>query len=316
MMVAIVVEHLRKTYRTRAGASVEAVRGVSFTVNEGEVFALLGPNGAGKTTTLEICEGYRDRDDGEVLVLGLDPRHGGQELRARVGLVLQETAVEPFLTVREVLRRTADYYPRPRAVDEVLDLIGLTGKAGARVRTLSGGQQRRLDVGLGIIGRPDLIFLDEPTTGFDPSARRGAWDLVRGLTGGGTTIILTTHYMEEAQALADRVAVLAGGTIVAEGRPESIGGRDRAAARIRFRLPPATGPDLLPVAAEPTGDGAFEVHTDDELRVLHTLTGWALEHDVALAELVVDRPSLEDVYLTLTADATGATPAAPTGADQ
>jgi ABC-2 type transport system ATP-binding protein len=311
-MAAIVVERLRKTYRTRSGFTVDAVRGVSFTVAEGEVFALLGPNGAGKTTTLEICEGYRDRDDGKVTVLGMDPRDGGRELRARVGLVLQETAVERFLTVREVLRRNAGFYPRPRGVDEVLDLVGLTEKANALVRTLSGGQQRRLDVGLGIIGRPDLLFLDEPTTGFDPSARRGAWELVRRLTGGGTTIILTTHYMEEAQALADRVAVIAAGTIVAEGTPESIGGRDHSATRVRFRLPPGVSADVLPVSAEATQDGAVELHTDDEIRVLHTLTGWALAHDMPIEDLVVDRPSLEDIYLTLT-DATAA-PTPPTGA--
>jgi ABC-2 type transport system ATP-binding protein len=311
-MPAVVVERLRKTYRTRSGTPVEAVRGVSFTVTEGEVFALLGPNGAGKTTVLEICEGYRDPDDGDVAVLGLDPRRGGAELRARIGIVLQETAVEPFLTVREVLARHADFYPRPRGVGEVLELVGLTAKARARVRTLSGGQQRRLDVGLGIIGRPDLLFLDEPTTGFDPSARRGAWDLVRSLCGGGTTVILTTHYMEEAQALADRVAVLAGGMIVAEGTPASIGGRDRAAVRVRFRLPGAAADHVLPVAAVATGEGTYEIDTEDELRVLHTLTGWALERGVPVHDLVVDRPTLEDIYLRLTATET--TRSAPAGA--
>jgi ABC-2 type transport system ATP-binding protein len=310
---AIVVDQLRKSYQSRTGQAVEAVRGVSFTVAEGEVFALLGPNGAGKTTTLEICEGYRQRDAGTVSVLGMDPGAGGQALRSRVGLVLQETTVESFLTVREVLQRNAGYYPRPREVDEVLELVGLTEKASARAGTLSGGQQRRLDVALGIVGRPDLLFLDEPTTGFDPSARRVAWDMVRGLTGGGTTIVLTTHYMDEAQALADRVAVIADGRIVAEGTPESIGGRDRAAVRIRFRLPADVPGDHLPVPAEPADHGAYELHTDDELRVLHTLTGWALDRGVHLEELVVDRPSLEDIYLALTGDS-GPAAAAPTGA--
>jgi ABC-2 type transport system ATP-binding protein len=292
--VAIHVDDLRKRY-----GETEAVAGVSFDVQPGEVFALLGPNGAGKTTTLEILEGYRARTSGTVQVLGLDPATGGAPLRRRIGIVLQATAVEPFLTVREVLTRNAGYYPKSRDVDTVIKLVGLDDKADARVKTLSGGQQRRLDVALGIVGDPELLFLDEPTTGFDPSARRGAWDLVRALAEEGTTILLTTHYMEEAQHLADRVAVIARGHIVALGTPDTIGGRADAAARIRFILPPGIGPEQLPVPAA-MENGRVEVRTEDEVRVLHDLTGWALDAGVALEQLTVERPSLEDVYLELT----------------
>ena len=297
---------LEKSY-----GDVAAVRGVDFTVTAGEVFALLGPNGAGKTTVLEILEGFRRRTAGRVEVLGMDPAVGGRHLRERIGVVLQETAVEPYLTVREVLARNAGYYPRPRRVDEVISLAGLEEKAGARVKTLSGGQQRRLDVALGIIGDPELVFLDEPTTGFDPSARRGAWELVRRLTGGGTTVVLTTHYMDEAQALSHRVAVITAGRIVAEGPPESIGGRHLAAARIRFRLPAGVRPEDLPVAADQDAD-RVEVRTEDELRVLHALTSWALDRRVRLEGLTVDRPSLEDVYLSLTGTAAPTPGAVPT----
>jgi ABC-2 type transport system ATP-binding protein len=216
--------------------------------------------------------------------------------------VLQATAVEPYLTVREVVTRNAGYYPSPRDVDSVIKLVGLDEKADARVKTLSGGQQRRLDVALGIVGGPELLFLDEPTTGFDPSARRGAWELVRTLAGEGTTILLTTHYMDEAQHLADRVAVIARGHIVAEGTPDTIGGRADAAARIRFVLPAGVGADRLPVAAS-LENGHVEVRTEDEVRVLHQLTGWALDNGVSLEQLTVERPSLEDVYLQLTGSA-------------
>jgi ABC-2 type transport system ATP-binding protein len=291
------VADLRKQY-----GEIEAVGGVSFTVQPGEVFALLGPNGAGKTTTLEILEGYRTRTSGTVEVLGLDPATGGPHLRERIGIVLQATAVEPYLTVREVVTRNAGYYPRPRDVDAVINLVGLDEKAHARVKTLSGGQQRRLDVALGIVGGPELLFLDEPTTGFDPSARRGAWELVRALAGEGTTILLTTHYMDEAQHLADRVAVIAQGHIVAEGTPDTIGGRADAAVRIRFVLPDGVGADRLPVAAS-LDNGHAEVRTEDEVRVLHQLTGWALDNGVPLEQLTVERPSLEDVYLDLTGSA-------------
>jgi len=296
---AIVVEDLHKSY-----GAVEAVRGVDFEVQTGEVFALLGPNGAGKTSVLEVLEGFRRRTRGRVEVLGADPATGDRRLRERVGVVLQETAVEPYLTVREVLTRNAGYYPRPRPVAEVISLAGLGEKADARVKTLSGGQQRRLDVALGIVGDPELVFLDEPTTGFDPSARRGAWELVRRLTGGGTTIVLTTHYMDEAQALADRVAVLANGRIVAVGTPDSIGGRNLAAVRVRFRLPAGVRRDELPMPA-PGEDDRVEIRTEDELRVLHALTGWALDRGTKLEGLTVDRPSLEDVYLSLTGDVAG-----------
>src|SRR5579872_6541413 len=296
-MSTVSVEHLSKSY----GATT-AVEDVSFVVESGEVFALLGPNVAGKTTTIEILEGFRSRDRGDVKVLGFDPgdRLRARELRERMGVVLQELAVEPFLSVRQALARNAGYYPNPRSVDEVLQLIGLEQKASAKVKSLSGGQQRRLDLGLGIIGNPELLFLDEPTTGFDPSARRSAWDLVRTLTRGGATVILTTHYMDEAEALADRVAVLSAGRIVAEGAPESLGGRDRGEARIRFRLPPGTRPESLPVTPTSVEDGHVEVHTSEEVAVLAALTTWALREGVALSGLTVERLTLEDVYLRLT----------------
>ncbi len=293
---AIVVEDLRKSY-----GDLEAVRGISFEVHRGEVFALLGPNGAGKTTTLEVLEGFRERTAGEVRVLGIDPTGQPLSLRSRVGIVLQDTGSEAYLTVREVLQRTAGYYEQPRGVDEVVALVGLEEKADARVKVLSGGQRRRLDVALGIIGRPELVFLDEPTTGFDPSARRESWDLVRNLTGTGTTVILTTHYMDEAQTLADRLAVIAAGRIVAEGTPESLGGRDTAAAHIRFQLPAGLAmTDLVVPATDVSAAGLVTITTEDELRVLHQLTGWALDAGYELAGLRVDRPSLEDVYLDLT----------------
>jgi ABC-2 type transport system ATP-binding protein len=293
---AVVVAGLRKSY-----GAVQAVRGASFTVGPGEIFALLGPNGAGKTTTLEILEGFRTRDAGRVEVLGLDPgdRSHGRALRERIGLVLQDIAVEPYLTVRETIARNAGYYPAPRDVDEVIGLVGLAGQARRKVRALSGGQKRRLDLALGLIGRPELLFLDEPTTGFDPNARRDAWEIVRGLRGEGTTIVLTTHYMEEAQALADRVAVISGGQIVAEGTPATIGGRDTARARIRFARPGGCGAGDLPFDVVP-GDGLVTVETAEPTRTLHQLTGWALRHGTVLDQLTVDRPSLEDIYLRLT----------------
>jgi ABC-2 type transport system ATP-binding protein len=297
-VVAIAVDGLRKSF-----GDLEAVRGVSFEVKEGEVFALLGPNGAGKTTILEILEGYQARTAGSVSVLGLDPGEAADAVRERIGIVLQGTAIEPYLTVREVLTRNAAYYRQPRGVDEVIVLVGLEEKAAARVKTLSGGQQRRLDVGLGIIGRPELLFLDEPTTGFDPSARRSAWELVRSLAHDGTTVLLTTHYMDEAQALADRLAVIAKGQFVATGTPDTVGGRAEAAVRIAFLAPSGVAAADLPVAAVDVG-GVMEVRTLDEVRVLHTLTGWALERGVALDGLVVDRPSLEDVYLELVGEET------------
>jgi ABC-2 type transport system ATP-binding protein len=297
-MPAIVVEDLRKTYGGR-----DAVGGVSFEVREGEVFALLGPNGAGKTTTVEILEGYRTRTSGRVEVLGADPASGGKPWRERIGIVLQSCGLDPYLTVSEYVLHTGRAYPHARPVEELLDLVGLNEKAGARVKTLSGGQQRRLDLALALVGDPDLIFLDEPTTGFDPSARRGAWDLVEGLCKLGKTILLTTHFMDEAQHLADRVAVIVDGQIVATGTPETIGGRDLAAVLIRFALPEglALGDVPVPVApAEQEEPGYVELTTDDSTRVLHDLTGWALERGVVLRGLTVTRPTLEDVYLELT----------------
>jgi ABC-2 type transport system ATP-binding protein len=292
-VAAITVAGLRKSY-----GSTEAVKGISFEVAEGEVFALLGPNGAGKTTTVEILEGYRRRDAGAVSVLGMDPERGGTRMRERIGIVLQECGFEELLTVREILDRQAGYYPAARPVEEVIDLVGLEDKVGARIRTLSGGQRRRLDLALALVGSPDLIFLDEPTTGFDPAARRNAWDLVKRLGGLGTTVLLTTHYMDEAQYLADRVAVIAAGRIVAEGDPKSIGGRDSSAALIRFALPAGTPVSALPVSAKMDG-GLVLIEAPDLTRTLHVLTGWALERGVQLDGLTVSRPSLEDVYLDL-----------------
>jgi ABC-2 type transport system ATP-binding protein len=296
-MSAVSVRHLAKSYGDK-----HAVRDVSFEVEKGEVFALLGPNGAGKTTTIEILEGFRDRSGGEVATLGVDPadRSTQRWLRTRIGVVLQELAVEPYYSVRQVLTRNAGYYPSPRPVDEVIRQIGLTEKADERVKKLSGGQQRRLDVGLGIIGNPELLFLDEPTTGLDPSGRRDTWDLIRQLAASGTTVMLTTHYMDEVEALANRVAVLANAEIVAEGTPTSIGGRDSSEATIRFVLPPGVEVAALPVTPTALHDGLVEFRTRDELRVLHDLTGWALEHDHALIGLSVVRLTLEDVYLNLT----------------
>ncbi len=298
-MSAVVVDDLRKSY-----GQVEAVRGISFTVEEGEIFALLGPNGAGKTTTLEILEGFRSRDTGRAEVLGYDPgnRASGRALREQIGLVLQDIAVEPYLTVRETVARNAGYYPNPRDVDGVIDLVDLTPQLRQKVKDLSGGQKRRLDLALGMIGNPRLLFLDEPTTGFDPNARRGAWQVVENLRSAGTTILLTTHYMDEAQALADRVAVITAGQIVAAGPPATIGGRDTAQARIRFAPPQGYVVGDLPFEPTVDGDGLLTLHTDEPTELLHRLTGWALDHGLTLSRLAVDRPSLEDVYLRLTGD--------------
>jgi len=294
------VRHLAKSY-----GEVAAVRDVSFEVEQGEIFALLGPNGAGKTTTVEILEGFRDRSGGEVETLGVDPARRATQrwLRTRIGVVLQELAVEPYYTVRQVLKRNAGYYPTPRPVDEVIEMIGLKEKADDRVKKLSGGQQRRLDVGLGVVGNPELLFLDEPTTGLDPSGRRDSWDLIRRLASAGTTVLLTTHYMDEVEALADRVAVLSNGEIVASGTPTSIGGRDSGAVTIRFMMPEGVIESDVPAAVTSVDDGLVQVVTDDELRVLHTLTGWALDHDHVLMGLAVVRVTLEDIYLKLTRDA-------------
>ena len=293
---AVEVSGLRKSY-----GRVDAVRDVGFTVGYGEIVALLGPNGAGKTTTLEILEGFRARDGGTAEVLGYDPgeRSSARELRERTGLVLQDIAVEPYLTVRETIARSAGYYRAPRGVAEVIGLAGLTGLERRKVRSLSGGQKRRLDLALGLIGDPALLYLDEPTTGFDPAARRDAWQLVRGLRTAGMTILLTTHDMDEAQALADRVVLLAGGVVVASGEPAALGGRDAERARISFRLPAGYTAADLPVSSH-SENGMVVVETDAPTQVLHRLTDWAITRGHGLTGLTVQRPSLEDVYLELT----------------
>jgi ABC-2 type transport system ATP-binding protein len=294
----ISVRGLRKRY-----GDVEAVKGIDLHMERGEVFALLGPNGAGKTTTVEILEGYRQRTSGDVSVLGADPARRPVSLRRRMGIVLQSTGVDPFLTVRETVELFAGYYPNPRDVDEVIDLVGLDEKRSTKVVRLSGGQQRRLDVAIALAGDPDLLFLDEPTTGFDPGARRHAWDIVRNLASLGKTVFLTTHYMDEAQNLSDRVAVIARGEIVAEGPPETIGGRREGETTIRFARPPKGAPPFPFVEA---GGGVLEMRTSQPTRVLHDLTGWATEHQVELQGLEVVRPTLEDVYLELTGGEAGA----------
>jgi ABC-2 type transport system ATP-binding protein len=289
---AVRVRGLVKSY-----GGVHAVAGIDFDIALGEVFALLGPNGAGKTTTVEILEGYRRRDSGEVTVLGLDPGRDRAQLKARIGIVLQSTGVDRYLTVAETIAMYARCYPHPRPVDEVIDVVGLAGKRDSRVVRLSGGQQRRLDVAIALAGDPELLFLDEPTTGFDPSARQEAWHVVKSLAAMGKTVLLTTHYMDEAQHLADRVAIVAAGRIVAAGDPATLGGRDTARAIVRYRVPAGVQPPAdLGVAA----DGAVEFVPDDLARALHRLSGWAIEHDVSLDDLQILRPSLEDIYLQLT----------------
>jgi ABC-2 type transport system ATP-binding protein len=296
--VAISVRGLAKSY-----GSFEALRGIDLEVRRGEVLALLGPNGAGKTTAVEILEGYRARDAGEVSVLGHDPARRDRSLRSRVGIVLQECAVDPYLTVSEVLTQRSHLYEAPRPVDEVVALVGLGEKARSRVKVLSGGQQRRLDLGLALVGDPELIFLDEPTTGFDPSARREAWDVVRDLCAEGRTVVLTTHYMDEAQALADTVVVLAAGRVVATGPPDTLGGRDHGVSTVRFHLPGGVAvADLpLPVGITPeVRGGVVEFVVAEPTAVLHDLTRWALDRGEGLVGLSVERPTLEDVYLALT----------------
>ena len=274
------------------------MRGIDFSVRSGEVFALLGPNGAGKTTTVEILEGYRRRDAGEVSVLGHDPARHERRFRERIGLVLQSTGIQPYLTVRETVSLYAGYYPRPRAVDDVLELTGLEHAADRRVGRLSGGQRRRVDLAVALAGDPALLFLDEPTTGFDPSARRQAWEVVQGLARLGKTILLTTHFMDEAQLLADRVAVMAAGRIVASGPPDSIGQRGTGMTTVRFSLP--AGSELPARFGAATTEAGYELTTSGATRTLHELTTWALSADVELLGLEVQRPSLEDAYLELT----------------
>jgi len=293
---AINVRGLRKSY-----GALEAVQGIDLEVAEGEVFALLGPNGAGKTTTVEILEGHRERSAGDVSVLGRDPARADRAHRARIGIVLQSTGLNQYLTAAETINLYRGFYPNPRPLDEVLNVVGLTEKRDERVRRLSGGQQRRLDVGIGLAGDPDLLFLDEPTTGFDPAARRGAWEMVKSLASLGKTILLTTHYMDEAQALADRVAIISAGRIVAEGPPSTLVGTSERVTLIRFRVPSGSPP--LPAAIEANAResaAGVEIRAEEATLALHELTGWALEHGITLEALEVTRPSLEDVYLELT----------------
>jgi len=295
------VEDLRKSY-----GSLQAVRGISFTVAEAEVFAMLGPNGAGKTTTVEILEGFRRRDGGRVSVLGFDPATGDRRLKEQMGIVLQTTGVDPYLTVAETVDMFRGYYPKPRTRAEVLDLVGLADKRDSRVTKLSGGQRRRLDVAIALAGDPQVLFLDEPTTGFDPGARRAAWEVIMGLKNLGKTIFLTSHSMDEVQFLADRVVVIATGKIVAQGTPDTLAGRQHASTVVRFRMPASvTLPEAIRGSARLEGNGV-ELETNDPTRTLYELTSWAVQTGISLEGLQATRPSLEDVYLEITKEAEGA----------
>ena len=291
---AIEVRGLHKSY-----GQVEAVRGIDLSVSKGEVFALLGPNGAGKTTTVEILEGHRDRSAGDVSVLGYDPGRNDRALKRRIGIVLQSTSVEPYLSVEETINLFRGYYPHPLPLEQILEVIGLREQRRTRVKRLSGGQQRRLDVAIGLAGDPELLFLDEPTTGFDPSARRGAWEMIRNLQSLGKTILLTTHYMDEAEHLADRVAIMVDGEIVAEGPPGELSQRD-GSVTIGFRIDSGSGALPEDLGAEQTGNsGRYTITTSTPTRSLHQFTGWAVEQGIELQELSVSRPSLEDLFIEL-----------------
>jgi ABC-2 type transport system ATP-binding protein len=296
-MAVIEVTGLEKSY-----GDLVAVAGIDLTIEAGEVFALLGPNGAGKTTAVEILEGHRAADRGRIEVLGFDPATGGRAYRERIGIVLQEGSVERELSVREALEIYGGMYPKRLDPGRLIDLVGLTEKADSRVKTLSGGQQRRLELALGLVGDPDLLFLDEPTTGFDPSARRQAWGILDDLVNLGKTILLTTHYMDEAQHLADRIAIIDHGRIVAQGTPETLGGRADGKSVIRFALPEGVALERIPISGATQRDGLVELEAESPTRALHQLTGWAVENGVELERLQVSRPSLEDVYLELTGD--------------
>jgi ABC-2 type transport system ATP-binding protein len=298
---AISIRGLKKSY-----GSTEAVRGIDLEVNRGEVFAFLGPNGAGKTTTVEILEGFRQRSAGEVSVLGVDPWRADRRWRARIGLVLQRSQLVPELTVRETLALYAGYYPAPRPIEETLKLVGLSEEASQRAGRLSGGQQRRLDVAIALVGDPELIFLDEPTTGFDPAARRQAWEVIQTLRGLGKTVFLTTHYMQEAEELANRVAVIADGKIRAFGTPETLAQRDGAPSEIGFALPSGVAlgdlPPELGMGAELCDGNTARIRVSRPVGALHALTDWALHHGHELPDLRVTRPSLEEIYLQLTSE--------------
>ena len=290
------IRDLRKSY-----GDVEAVRGIDIEIAQGEIFALLGPNGAGKTTTVEILEGYRERSSGEVSVLGYDPAKGDPALKARIGIVLQSSASEGYLTARETVDMYAGYYPRARPVDELLELVGLADQGKTRAKKLSGGQRRRLDLAIALAGDPEVLFLDEPTTGFDPSARRGAWSMVRELARLGKTVLLTTHFMDEAQALADRIAVLVDGRIVAEGTPSEVIGRHSNETIVKLRLPAdAPAPPAELGLAPAADDGRLTARTKQPTELLHRATAWAVQTGIEFEDISVAQPSLEDVYLELT----------------
>ena len=293
---AISVTNLRMSY-----GDLEAVRGIDLHVDVGEVFALLGPNGAGKTTTVEILEGHRKRTSGEVSVLGYDPERNERAFKDRIGIVLQETGVERYLTVEEVIELFRGYYPHPLPRDQIIEMVGLEEKRTSLVRRLSSGQQRRLDVAIGLAGDPDLLFLDEPTTGFDPAARRNAWEMIKGLNAAGKTVFLTTHYMEEAQYLADRVAIIARGEIVAEGAPVDLIGRE-AVTTISFSGSGEGLPEMVRDIAT-VSDGRVVIETAEPTKLLQSLTAWATQRSVALEGLTVAPRTLEDVYLKLTGEA-------------
>ena len=290
----IEVHGLRKSY-----GPIEAVRGVDLRVMKGEVFALLGPNGAGKTTTVEILEGHRDRTAGEVSVLGYDPGRNDRGLKQRIGIVLQSTSVEPYLTVEETIGLFRGYYPHPLPLQEILDVIGLEEQRRTPVRRLSGGQQRRLDVAIGLAGNPELLFLDEPTTGLDPTARRGVWEMIKNLRSLDKTVLLTTHYMDEAEFLADRVSIIVRGKNAVEGTPAELV-QQTGAMTIRFRVNPSLGSLPADLGAEATdNNGRYTLTTDTPTQGLYQLTSWAVSQGIELEELLVARQSLEDVFVEL-----------------
>ncbi len=300
---AIEIKELFKSY-----GDLKAVNGLDLTVRTGEVFCFLGPNGAGKTTTVEILEGYRKRDSGTVSVLGYDPENGGRAFRERIGIMLQESGIQTQLSVREALDLYRSYYSHPRSTMELIEMVELNGSVDVRVEALSGGQRRRLDLALALAGDPELVFLDEPTTGFDPAARRNAWHTIDGLRSLGKTIFLTTHYMDEAQALADRVAVISDGQIVALDTPDRIGGRNTTTSTIRFLLPSSISVNDLPTLsnmehldADMSAEGeSVTIHTSRPDLALYVLTSWSVGKNIELSGLTVSRPTLEDIYLELT----------------